>query len=392
MWRGIALLLLLAAAAHTSPSNEHVPPLPLSISKNTTITNETIPSNNYKVPTSNAASAAIGYMPLQQTSASVFFVNYNQQNVVQLRHNVENKLHSIRNVEMLVTKIQVSAMICIKCAIIHIDFFQEIFDSIHFASSVTTRLSSGNDNETVQQDLQAFSQRLGRKLQRATHVVLELRDLLRFNLSKVLLQQHSYDDDGEDEQQSEFDFEVEEEESRNPAANNENMHLYLNTQIEKCQPYYETNVDAVSLASAHYNKQQIQILNYLKSDEVTRGTFLNENNGRSLAANSYIADQLAILRQLLSNNPSDNEANSSSKNKHSKNKPSSNSNSASHFKHIYFLSSSDGALGTAHFRRLYVSAIKRKFVMLLIDVGSALNAELFEITKSFGRCLMEESN
>lgn len=361
MWGGIALLLLLAASAHTSPSNEHVPPLPLSIRKNATITNETITSNNYKVPTSNAA---VGYMPLQQTPASVFFVNYNQQNVVQLRHNVENKLHSIRNVEMLVTKIQ------------------EIFDSIHFASSVTTRLSSGNDNETVQQDLQAFSQRLGRKLQRATHVVLELRDLLRFNLSKVLLQQHSYDDDGDDEQQSEFDFEVEEEESKNTAANNDHMHLYLNTQIEKCQPYYESNVDAVSLASAHYNKQQIQILNYLKSDEVSRATFLNENNGRSLAANSYIADQLAILRQLLSTNPSDNEANSS-KNKHKNKASSTSSSSFSHFKHIYFLSSSDGALGTAYFRRLYVSAIKRKFVMLLIDVGSALNAELFEITKSF---------
>lgn len=272
-------------------------------------------------------------------------------------------------------------------AVTLIESLQEIFDSIHFASSVTTRLSSGNDNETVQQDLQAFSQRLGRKLQRATHVVLELRDLLRFNLSKVLLQQHSYDDDGDDEQQSEFDFEVEEEESKNTAANNDHMHLYLNTQIEKCQPYYESNVDAVSLASAHYNKQQIQILNYLKSDEVSRATFLNENNGRSLAANSYIADQLAILRQLLSTNPSDNEANSS-KNKHKNKAGSTSSSSFSHFKHIYFLSSSDGALGTAYFRRLYVSAIKRKFVMLLIDVGSALNAELFEITKSFGKELV----
>ncbi|XP_030559719.1 VWFA and cache domain-containing protein CG16868 [Drosophila novamexicana] len=359
MWSSIAWLLLLAATAHTSPNSEHVPPLPLNISKNTNITNETLTSNNNKVPTSNAAA---GYMPLQQTSAGVFFVNYNQQNFVQLRHNVENKLHSIRNVEMLVTKIQ------------------EIFDSIHFASSVTTRLSSGNGNETVQQDLQAFSQRLGRKLQRATHVVLELRDLLRFNLSNVLLQQHSYDDEGDDDLESEFDFEVEDGDSNNAAVNNEHMHLYLNTQIENCQLYYETNMDTVSSGSAHYNKQQIQILNYLKSDEASRATFLNENSGRSLAANSYIADQLTMLRQRLSSSPGDNEPSSSSSNK---NKPSSSSVSVSHFKHIYFLSSSDGASGSAHFRRLYVSAIKRKFVMLLIDVGSALNAELFEITKSF---------
>lgn len=263
-----------------------------------------------------------------------------------------------------------------------IEFLQEIFDSIHFASSVTTRLSSGNGNETVQQDLQAFSQRLGRKLQRATHVVLELRDLLRFNLSNVLLQQHSYDDEGDDDLESEFDFEVEDGDSNNAAVNNEHMHLYLNTQIENCQLYYETNMDTVSSGSAHYNKQQIQILNYLKSDEASRATFLNENSGRSLAANSYIADQLTMLRQRLSSSPGDNEPSSSSSNK---NKPSSSSVSVSHFKHIYFLSSSDGASGSAHFRRLYVSAIKRKFVMLLIDVGSALNAELFEITKSFGK-------
>ncbi|EDW02131.1 VWFA and cache domain-containing protein CG16868 [Drosophila grimshawi] len=367
MWHdGITLLLLLlAAAAHTLPNSEHVPPLPQIISKNTNTntTNETQTSNINKVPTS------AGYMSLQQTPASVFFINYNQQNVVQLRHNVENKLHSIRNVEMLVTKIQ------------------EIFDSIHFASSVTTRLSSsgGNGNESVQQDLQAFSQRLGRKLQRATHVVLQLRDLLRFNVSKVLLQQHSSDEDADEEVESEFDFEMDDAEGSNPATNSEHMHFYLNTQIENCQPDYDGNVDAVAVASAHYNKQQIQILNYLKSDEASRATFLNENNARSLEANSYIDDQLTLLRQRLSTTPSD--ESSYSNHNHNPNPNPNNSNKASsnvsHFKHIYFLSSSDAAPGSAYFRRLYVSAIKNKFVLLLIDVGSALNAELFEITKNF---------
>lgn len=115
MWNANAntLLLLLVAAAQTTQSNgssssEHVPPLPLNISKHTTTTNdETTTSNINKVPTSIAAGPAVGFMPLQQTPASIFFINYNQQNVVQLRNNLEAKLHSIRKFEMLVAKIQV---------------------------------------------------------------------------------------------------------------------------------------------------------------------------------------------------------------------------------------------------------------------------------------------
>jgi len=112
MWNSIKLLLLLVAAAQTSPngSSEHVPPLPLNISRNTNTTtkNETTTSNINKVPTFITTGSAVSYMPLQQTPASIFFVNYNQQNVVQLRSNVESNLHSIRKYEMLVAKIQVS--------------------------------------------------------------------------------------------------------------------------------------------------------------------------------------------------------------------------------------------------------------------------------------------
>lgn len=260
---------------------------------------------------------------------------------------------------------------------------QEIFDSINFASSVASRLPAANANESVQQDLQVFSNRLGRKLQRATHVVQEMRDLLRYNLSKVLQQEHLYDDDEYDDHEiRESDFLVDDtDSSRNAVANNEPLNLYLNTQIESCQSSdYDNNVDTVSSASAHYNKQQIQILNYLKSDESSHVTFLNENNERSRDANAYIADQLALLRQRLSKIPSDTDANSSSSSSNNK-----ASNSVSHFKHIFFLSNSDGAPSSAHFRHLYVSAIKHKFVMLLVDVGSAMNAELFELTKNFGK-------
>ncbi|SPP72929.1 VWFA and cache domain-containing protein CG16868 [Drosophila guanche] len=345
-------LLVLAALTSTTISQQ----VPLSIANKT--------SNANKVPTDlGVVEGAAGFMPLQQTSASIFFANYNQQNVMQLRHNMESKLRSIRNVEMRVAKIQ------------------EIFDSIHFSSAngaAPARQSFSNDsaqaNPQLQRDLKLFSKRLSKKLLKATHLVLELRDLFRYNLSKVL--QYSYEDEDE-ELESEFDMDSETEElhGKKPDSAVTQHQLYLNTQIESCQPEYESELDAAAASatsqSLHYNKQQIQILNYLKSDD-TRGAFLNENNARSLAVNGYIADQLFQLKRRLS--LSDAEASNTSGN---------------HFKHIYFLSNSDGAPVSQHFRQLYVSAIKQKFVLLLIDVGSALNAELFELTKNFVHELLQ---
>ncbi|XP_016957615.1 VWFA and cache domain-containing protein CG16868 [Drosophila biarmipes] len=323
------------------------------------------PTSSQQVPlaiansTSNQVPTDPGYMPLHQSPASVFFVNHNQQNAMQLRHSMEGKLRNIRNMEMRVAKIQ------------------EIFDSMHFSSSnlaPPTRQAPSNEsspnNPQVQRDLQMFSSRLSKKLQKATHVVLELRELFRYNLTKVW--QYSYDDEDE-ESDSELDLEMELDDlhARNTASPpNEHMHLYLNSQIENCQTNYEADLEygSSSTQSIHYNRQQIQILNYLKSDDA-RATFLNENNARSLAVNGYISDQLVLLKRRLSRSDAEN----------SSSKPSS----GNHFKHIYFLSNSDGASASLHFRQLYVSAIKRKFVLFLIDVGSALNAELFALTKSF---------
>jgi len=252
---------------------------------------------------------------------------------------------------------------------------------MHFSSSnlaPPTRQAPSNEsnpsNPQVQRDLQLFSSRLSKKLQKATHVVLELRELFRYNLTKVW--QYSYDDEDE-ESESELDLEMELEDlhARNTASpSTEHMPLYLNSQIENCQPDYETDVEygSSSTQSIHYNRQQIQILNYLKSDDA-RATFLNENNARSLAVNGYISDQLVLLKRRLSRSDAEN----------SNSKPSS----GNHFKHIYFLSNSDGASASLHFRQLYVSAIKQKFVLFLIDVGSALNAELLALTKSFGKYL-----
>ncbi|XP_001361129.2 VWFA and cache domain-containing protein CG16868 [Drosophila pseudoobscura] len=343
MWLSSSLhIALLVLAALASPSiSQHVPLI---------ISNKT--SNANKVPTDLGVEGAAGFMPLQQTSSSVFFANYNQQNVMQLRHNMESKLRSIRNVEMRVAKIQ------------------EIFDAIHFTSAngaAPARQSFTNDsaqaNPQLQRDLKLFSKRLSKKLLKATHLVLELRDLFRYNLSKVL--QYSYDDEDE-ELESEFDMDSEMEDfhAKKPDQETQNQ-LYLNTQIENCTPDYENDLETATSQSLHYNKQQIQILNYLKSDDA-RGAFLNENNARSLAVNGYISDQLFQLKRRLS--LSDAEASNTSGN---------------HFKHIYFLSNSDGAPASLHFRQLYVSAIKQKFVLFLIDVGSALNAELFDLTKNF---------
>jgi len=260
--------------------------------------------------------------------------------------------------------------------------FQEIFDSMHFSSAKgasNTRQASSNDSNVVnpqlQRDLQLFSERLSKKIQKATYVVLELRELLRYNLTKVW--QYSYDDE-DDESESEMDLEMELEDlhARNTASpTDEHVQLYLNTQIESCQPDYETDLEygSSSTQSIHYNRQQIQILNYLKSDDA-RATFLNENNARSLAVNGYISNQLVLLKRRLSRSDAEN----------SNSKPIS----GNHFKHIYFLSNSDGASASLHFRQLYVSAIKQKFVLFLIDVGSALSAELFDLSKSFGKLLI----
>ncbi|XP_068145488.1 VWFA and cache domain-containing protein CG16868 [Drosophila tropicalis] len=342
LWQQLLLLLLLMASSSSSLTSSQTQ-VPLNTTSNA--------ANN--VPKDDPSVS----MPLQQQQ-SVFYVNHNQQNVIQLRHQMESKLRTIRNVEMRVSKIQ------------------EIFDSIHFSS-----VNGGGGAPTAQQfssqDLQLFSQRLGDKLQKASHLVMDLRDIFRFNLTKVL--QYSYvdqddddDDDEGEEVESEFDFEMEDIQMPSPATE-QLQHLYLNTHIENCQPDYAEDgssspASSSSASSApHYNKQQIEILNYQKGNN-DHASFLNENNGRSLVVNDYITEQLTQVRRRLVDNDETNE---------SSNKPSS----GHHFKHIYFLSNSDGAAGGLHFRHLYVSAIKQKFVLLLLDVGSALNRELFDLTK-----------
>lgn len=91
-------LLALGALASTTSSQQ----VPLAIA------NTTSNANANKVPTDAGGDVVAGFMPLQQSPASIFFVNYNQQNAMQLRHSMEGKLRNIRNVEMRVAKIQVS--------------------------------------------------------------------------------------------------------------------------------------------------------------------------------------------------------------------------------------------------------------------------------------------
>ncbi|XP_036334630.1 VWFA and cache domain-containing protein CG16868 [Rhagoletis pomonella] len=67
-----------------------------------------------------------------------------------------------------------------------------------------------------------------------------------------------------------------------------------------------------------------------------------------------------------------------------------------HFKHIYFLSRSDNAedmrthyYAETYFQQLYVSSIKNKYVFLLLDVGSAMNMELLELTKALVTSILQ---
>jgi len=76
------------------------------------------PTSSQHVPlamansTSNQVPTDPGFMPLQQSPGSVFFVHHNQQNAMQLRHSMEGKLRNIRNTELRVAKIQVGYQYC----------------------------------------------------------------------------------------------------------------------------------------------------------------------------------------------------------------------------------------------------------------------------------------
>ncbi|XP_073846645.1 VWFA and cache domain-containing protein CG16868 isoform X2 [Musca autumnalis] len=311
-----------------------------------------------------------------QTPANVFFTNYNsQQNVRQLLRNMDERFKNMRNVEMRVATIQ------------------EIFDSMHFSSSsaftFNKNLSINGDriplallDYKLQQDLQHFSKRLAEKIEKALHIVRELRDFFQTNITQIVQFTAEYEEDlEEDDSDVEPEFDMELNDIERPSLSPHIKPLYLNTFIQSC---YDVDSTSFNALPENYNKQQIQILNYDKTDyaplmkNYIDTSLLNEKSELTMEANSYIKEKIKSLKQsLLKNDKS----------------PWNLEKShvvGNHIKHIYFLSRSDDASDSfnsfyhdAHFRYLFTSAIQKKYVFLLLDVGSAMSGELLELAKTY---------
>ena len=241
-----------------------------------------------------------------------------------------------------------------------------------------------------QQYLQYFSKRLAMKLEKALHVVRELRDYFQTNITQIMQFTAEYEDDLEDEEDDDVKLEPEFDMEFNDIEKPLKPHikpLYLNTFIQAC---YELDSSSFGSTTESYNKQQIQILNYDKTDyprsmrNYIDTSLLNENNELTLEANAYIKEKIKTLKLSLLKNEL---------------KPSWNMEKfqntnpkylGNHIKHIYFLSHSDDASDSfnkfyndLHFRYLYTSAVQNKYVFLLLDVGSAMSGELLELAKTY---------
>jgi len=213
---------------------------------------------------------------------------------------------------------------------------------------------------SIQEDLRVFTQRLTQKVQKAMHLVGDLEEFFMVNITKAILQ-NSFDDESE----TEDDY-------------SDNAYNVKDFKQES------TSLNSI-IASFHktenenYNKHQIEILNYIKSDKNIK--YLDT---KSLTLNRLIEEQFQKLQL--------SESISRANNLYPKNQISSkNKLVGNHYKHIYFLSSSDSFKDekrsfyyNSHFRYLYVSSIKKKFVFILIDIGSAMSNELMDITRQYG--------
>lgn len=243
---------------------------------------------------------------------------------------------------------------------------------------------NNSDSTITAQLLETFCKRLSKKLDSAAKVVMELRDFFHSNISEYTLKNCKQSDN---QKISPVKIKVNQREKSdkvNASCEYYSQQLFLNTYIEQLQD--ESSFKEVS---PNYNKEQIQILNYLK----TRSTQNKEVDvdivdDDFFNVNCFIINKIRSLRSSLTK--SDFKTLQSSDNENSTLKtfriPKNN------FKHIYFLSRSDhaGSNGVQlfykdiHFRHLYVSAIVKKFVFLLIDVGAALSKEQLDLTKAFG--------
>lgn len=272
---------------------------------------------------------------------------------------------------------------------------------MHFSSSASLAFSRNHSltaekfadislDVKMQHDLLYFSKRLALKLEKALHIVQDLRDYFQTNITQIMQFTAEYEEDLDEEDEEEGEVEPEFDMELNDIEKPLSPHikpLYLNTFIQSC---YETDSSSFATATESYNKQQIQILNYDKTDyprpirNYIDTSLLNENNELTLEANAYIKEKIKTLKLSLLKNELKTPWNME---KFQNNNPKYLGN---HIKHIYFLSRSDDASDSymkfyndLHFRYLYTSAIQSKYVFLLLDVGSAMSGELLELAKTY---------
>ncbi|XP_055857843.1 VWFA and cache domain-containing protein CG16868 [Episyrphus balteatus] len=232
--------------------------------------------------------------------------------VMTLVRSIDARLKTIRNIELGITTIQ------------------EIFDAMDFKAIIS------ETNNT----LHKFSNRLTKKLQKATTIIYDFKWFFENNITQIIDSTIITNRNSESESNQ-----------TKPLRDQ----IFLNTLIQPC-PFEDYSLEQ------NYNKQQIQILNYLKNNH--HDNLVIENN-LSFKLNGKILEEIRRLN---------------------------NQDAANNYKHIYYLSNYDYAsdhncqyyFNNLHFRRLYVATIvEKKRVFILIDVGSVLSVEQMELSKSF---------
>lgn len=242
--------------------------------------------------------------------------NYSHSSVMSLVRGIDAQLRSIRNVELGITTIQ------------------EMFDAMEFADI------QNEPNET----LLKFTKNLSLKLKIATTDMNNLKRLFETNITQLIEKEIANTDDNHNQ-------------SSSPAHTQfNNRSIFLNTSIQPC-PFEDFSLEQ------NYNKHQIRILNYLKTNIDNNLATENCNNNLSFKLNRQILEEVRRLHS-----------------------------TANNYKNVYFLSNYDYAtdhncqyyFNNLNFRRLYASTIMpKKSLFILIDIGSAMTVEQLELSKAF---------
>lgn len=257
-------------------------------------------------------------------------------NVLDLVGNLDVRLKHIRNIELGVT------------------YIQEIFDAIGYTDALRP------EDATINQ----LSHRIQAKLEVVHDILDSLSEFIGSNITETLRQQGTN-------------------------SSNDEPNVFLNTLIQPC-PFDDFTLEQ------NYNKNKIQILNYLKLSGFRDVDDLN------FTINNKI---LSVLRRTAERNSSSvptpsastvSGFQSASETGSDGGKPApyfqyQQQGITSNFKHVFFLSRNDHAsdhncqyyFNDLNFRHFYAAAIQQKHVFLLVDCGNSLTGEQLELSKQF---------